>query len=120
MVSDFTSAKSSKSWKICKIKLFQIPDKANFYFLAVHVLDMEVKKNTVFQFQITLTTSFWFSMSVDWQMFVIAPVLIYLGLKIGRKFLVALLSILFLISSWIAFNIAMQNKFMTHKISLYV
>ena len=79
---------------------------------------MEVKENTTLKFQLIFTDSFLFSMSVDWQMFVVAPFLIFIALKIGRKFLVVLLSVLFLISSWMAFNISMENKFVTHKISL--
>jgi hypothetical protein len=48
---------------------------------------------------------------VDWQMFVIAPLIVYPALKVGRKFLMLLLAVLVALSTWKAYEISMEHQF---------
>jgi peptidoglycan/LPS O-acetylase OafA/YrhL len=50
-------------------------------------------------------------LDVDWQMFVVAPLIVYPALKIGRKFLMLLLAALVAVSTWKAYKISMQHQF---------
>ena len=59
----------------------------------------------------------WF-LSVDWQMYLLAPILIYPALKVGKQFLVASLAVFLTFSAWTAYTVSLENNFLVHKTPL--
>ena len=59
----------------------------------------------------------WF-LAVTWHGFLLTPVLLLAVLKFGKKILLAILSALFTISVWNAYNVALEKKLMLHKLTM--
>jgi peptidoglycan/LPS O-acetylase OafA/YrhL len=55
--------------------------------------------------------------NIDWQMYVIAPLIVYPCLKIGRRFLTTVLVILVALSTCVAFKLCYENQLKIYETS---
>lgn len=57
-------------------------------------------------------------LSVDWQMVLFAPLVIYPALKLGKRVLVTFLTSLVAFSMWIAYSVALENNFQFNTVKM--
>lgn len=58
------------------------------------------------------------TLDVDFKMFIFASVIVTSMAKLGRKTLTGILTILTLLSAWIAYEVSLQNQFIAKDVPL--
>lgn len=87
--------------------LLHVQVQANPDELVRNLIIRIVENSNLFQLQCMQTT--WY-LSVDWQMFLLAPILIYPAWKFSRKILFIVLPALILVSNDFAYQFAIESK----------